>query len=78
MRAPGSGKTTLATRLPEQMPAVRLCPTSGWNASGLGVDLFDEGTRDRLERLFWEHAQRLLALGQSVILESGFLAALGP
>jgi predicted kinase len=38
----------------------------------LGVDLFDEQTRDRLERRFWEHAQDLLRLGQTVILEFGF------
>lgn len=38
----------------------------------LGVDLFDEGTRDRLERRFWAHAQELLRLGQAVILEFGF------
>ncbi|MBO0877433.1 MAG: AAA family ATPase [Pseudonocardia sp.] len=67
---PGSGKTTLATRLAEKIPAVRLCPDE-WMGR-LGVDLWDSDTRDRLERLFWEHAQRLLELGQSVILESGF------
>jgi predicted kinase len=67
---PGSGKTTLATRLAEKIPAVRLCPDEWMRC--LGVDLFDEDTRDRLEGLFWEHAQRLLALGQSVVLESGF------
>ena len=38
----------------------------------LGIDLFDEPTRDRLERRFWEHAQDLVRLGQSVILEFGF------
>ncbi len=67
---PGSGKTTLATRLAAELPAVRLCPDE-WLAD-LGIDLFDERTRERLEALFWRHAQELLALGQSVILESGF------
>ncbi|MGA5142327.1 AAA family ATPase [Streptomyces azureus] len=43
---PGSGKTTLATRLAREIPAVRLCPDE-WMAD-LGIDLFDERTRDRL------------------------------
>jgi len=67
---PGSGKTTVARRLADDVPAVRLCPDE-WMAQ-LGIDLFDEQTRDRLERLFWQLAQDLLRLGQDVILESGF------
>jgi predicted kinase len=66
---PGSGKTSVARRLADQVPAVRLCPDE-WMA-GLGVDLFDEGFRDRLEIRMWEHARELLRLGQNVILESG-------
>lgn len=69
---PGSGKTTLAKRLAGAMPAVRLCPDE-WMAD-LGVDLFDEGTRGRLERRFRVHARELLQLGQAVILEFGFWA----
>jgi predicted kinase len=67
---PGSGKTTMAKRLADEVPAVRLCPDE-WMTE-LGIDLFDEKTRLRLERLFWQLAQNLLRLGQSVILESGF------
>jgi len=67
---PGSGKTTVAKRLAEAVPAVRLCPDD-WMAE-LGIDLFDVATRVRLERAFWQLAQDLLRLGQSVILESGF------
>src|SRR5215813_1637700 len=67
---PGSGKTTMAKRLADEVPAVRLCPDE-W-MTGLGIDLFDTATRVRLERLFWQLAQNLLRLGQSVILESGF------
>jgi predicted kinase len=67
---PGAGKTTRAKRLAEQVLAVRLCPDE-WLES-LGFDLFDEAPRERLEALFWRHAQDLLRLGQSVILESGF------
>ncbi|AXI76330.1 AAA family ATPase [Peterkaempfera bronchialis] len=67
---PGSGKTTLAKRLAQEVPAVRLCPDE-WLA-GLGMDLYDEEVRDRLERQFWEHAGNLLRLGQNVVLEFGF------
>ncbi|WP_416973076.1 AAA family ATPase [Streptomyces sp. 4F14] len=67
---PGSGKTTLAKRLVREIPAVRLCPDE-WLAD-LGIDLFDEEARDRLERRLWEHAQDLLRLGQTVVLEFGF------
>lgn len=67
---PGSGKTTLAKRLADEIPAVRLCPDE-WLAD-LGIDLFDVQARDRLEKRFSQHAQELLKLGQSVILEFGF------
>lgn len=66
---PGAGKTTLARRLAAEVPAVRL-GADEWMAR-LGIDLHDEGMRDRLERLFWQLAQELLQLGASVILEFG-------
>lgn len=52
---PGSGKTTLATRIAETRPGVRLCPYDWMDA--LGVDLWDGDFRDGTERL-----QRQLAL----------------
>jgi predicted kinase len=67
---PGAGKSTLGRRLEREMRAVRLCPDE-WMGR-LGIDLWDEGVRERLEVLFWELAQDLLRRGQSVILESGF------
>ncbi|MEV4135857.1 AAA family ATPase [Dactylosporangium sp. NPDC049742] len=67
---PGAGKSTLARRIVAGRPAVRLCPDE-W-MEDLRIDLFDEDTRDRLERRFWVHAQELLRLGQTVVLESGF------
>lgn len=67
---PGSGKTTLAKRLAGRTPVVRLSPDE-WMAD-LGIDLFDVGGRDRLERRFWLVAQDVLRTGGSVILESGF------
>ena len=67
---PGAGKTTLARRLANEIPAVRLCGDE-WMES-LGFDPHDEAARDRIEVQFWRLAQDLLRLGQSVILESGF------
>lgn len=67
---PGAGKTTLAKQLAGSVPAVRLCPDE-WMAD-LAVDLFDADFRLRLERALWRHAQVLLRLGQSVVLEYGF------
>src|SRR5215813_1810636 len=66
---PGAGKTTLARRLAQEVPAVRF-GADEWMAR-LRVDLHDEEMRDRLEGLFWELAQELLRLGTSVILEFG-------
>lgn len=54
----------------ESTGALRLCEDE-WLAD-LGIDLFDEAARTRLERRFWALTQQLLALDQSVILESGF------
>lgn len=67
---PGAGKTTVAVELAERYPAIRLCPDE-W-LLGLRLDPHDVVLRDRLERLQWGQAQQLLALGTSVVLESGF------
>ena len=66
---PGAGKTTLARRLADELPAVRLCPDD-WLA-GLGVDLFDQEFRARLEPVLARHAHELLRLGVNVVLEFG-------
>jgi predicted kinase len=71
---PGSGKTTLARSLAEEIPAIRLC-TDEWQAA-LKVD-FKEGDRDNetfhdlLESQLWVHAQDIIRHGQSVIFEKG-------
>ena len=67
---PGSGKTTVARRLAAELSAVRLCPDE-W-LLGLGLDPFDGPARDRVERVLWAHAQELLALGATVVMENGF------
>lgn len=67
---PGTGKTTLATRLAGELRAVRLSPDE-WLA-GFGFDLFDDAARLRVERKLWRHALDLAALGVPVVLENGF------
>jgi predicted kinase len=67
---PGAGKSTLAREIAEGGLALRLS-VDEWMAH-LGFDLWDVLARDRIDGLFWQLAQQLLALGQSVILESGF------
>ena len=66
---PGSGKTMLAERLEAEYGAVRFCPDEWMHA--LGIDLFDERKRHELEQLQWRLTQRLLELGQAVVLEWG-------
>lgn len=67
---PGSGKTTLAKRLEAEHNALRLTADE-WMARIVG-DGYDEARRAAVEAVQWELAQRVLALGVSVILESGF------
>lgn len=67
---PGAGKTTLARRLAQELPAVRLCPDE-WMVD-LGFDRFDGRARDRVEQRLWLLAQELMSQGAVVILENGF------
>lgn len=69
---PGSGKTTLARQLAQQVRAVRVSPDEWKHA--LGIDYYDDEARVRLESRLWQLAQELLTLGQSVIMENGFWA----
>ena len=39
--------------------------------AALGVDLYDEAARERIEQLQWELAQRVLMLGATAIVEWG-------
>jgi len=65
---PGSGKTTLARQLAQEVRAVRLSPDEWKHA--LGIDYYDEEARVRLENRLWRLAQELLTLGQNVIMEN--------
>jgi predicted kinase len=67
---PGAGKTTLAKRLEQERPALRLTPDEWMTA--LRIDLFDESRRGAVEGLQWQVATSVLALGLDVILDWGF------
>src|ERR1035441_77550 len=69
---PASGKTTLARQLARKIPAIRL-DKDEWTTQ-LGVDVWDEEFRVRLEHQLWVLSRDLLAQGQSVILEWGHWA----
>ena len=66
---PGSGKTTLAKAIESTVDAIRFCPDEWMDA--LGIDLYDEESRARIEGLQWQLAQDLLSLGLTVIIEWG-------
>ncbi len=67
---PGSGKTTQARRLEREREPMRLTPDE-W-LDELGVDLFDEQFRDRLEGRFTRLGQQLVLAGVDVVLDFGF------
>ncbi|HKJ86098.1 MAG TPA: AAA family ATPase [Spirochaetia bacterium] len=66
---PGAGKTTQARLLEERLGAVRFSPDE-WIET-LGLDLYDEDRRERIEALQWKLAQRILRLGLIAIIEWG-------
>lgn len=66
---PGSGKSTRARALEDTADAVRFSPDEWMGA--LDIDLFDSQARGRVEGLQWQLTQRLLRLGQSVVIEWG-------
>lgn len=66
---PGSGKTSLARSLEASHRAVRFS-ADDWMLD-LGLDLYDAQIRSQIEQLQWELAQRLLVLGQEVVIEWG-------
>lgn len=69
---PGAGKTTLATRLAAERPAVRLSKDE-WHWA-LGSTPWDRELGDRLERQLSELAAELLRLGISVVIDFGLWA----
>jgi predicted kinase len=69
---PCSGKTTLAKKLQQELPAMRLTPDE-WMARVVG-DGYDEAKRAIVEAMLWEIAAQGLQLGINVILDYGFWA----
>src|SRR5579863_6768100 len=66
---PGSGKTTAALLLERQLGAIRLS-ADDW-MSELGINLWNEAVRARIESLQWKLTQQLLLAGLIVIVEWG-------
>ena len=66
---PGSGKTTVARELEREVGGVRLC-SDEWMTT-LGIDLFDQPGRVRVEALQQELIDVLLRAGVTVVYESG-------
>ncbi len=66
---PGSGKTTLAKRLESSLSAIRLSADDWMDV--LAANLWNEEARARVEALQWVFGQRLLSLGNVVIIEWG-------
>lgn len=66
---PGSGKTTRAKNLESRFGAVRFCPDD-W-LFDLGLDLYDEDRRSKIEALQWKLGQTFLNKGVSVVIEWG-------
>jgi predicted kinase len=69
---PGTGKTTLATRLAADRGAVRLTKDEWLWA--LGATPWDEPTREKVEHELWRLAQEILRLGLGVVLDFGLWA----
>ena len=66
---PGSGKTTHAKQVEQELRAVRFCPDEWMDA--LGIGLWDGESRERIEKLQWNLAQEILVLGHNVVIEWG-------
>ena len=77
---PGSGKTTLAKRLEQETPALRLT-VDEWMTPLYGASICDPNTLDRwnmaherVEKVQWQIAERAFLLGVNVILDFGVWA----
>jgi predicted kinase/GNAT superfamily N-acetyltransferase len=66
---PGSGKTSHAKQVEQALHGVRFCPDEWIEA--IGGSLWDSEARQRIEKLQWNIAQRILSLGRSVVIEWG-------
>ena len=74
---PGSGKTTLAKRLEEGLPALRLTADEWLHQLYPGISTPEAETgpfRDRVERIQWATALRALEFGCHVVVDWGLWA----
>ena len=78
---PGSGKTTLAKRLEQETPALRLTPDE-WMTPLYSSSICEPNTldrwneaHDRVEKVQWQIAERALLLGVNVVLDFGVWAS---
>ena len=73
---PCSGKTTLAQKLEQELPALRLTPDE-WHIGLFGQDAEEpehDARHSLIEAILWNIAGRVLELGTNVILDYGFWA----
>ena len=73
---PCSGKTTLAQKLEQELPALRLTPDE-WQIRLFGQDAEEpehDARHSLIEAILWNIASRALELGTNVILDYGFWA----
>ena len=73
---PCSGKTTLAQKLEQELPALRLTPDE-WQIRLYGQDAEEpehDARHSLIEALLWNIASRAMELGTNVILDYGFWA----
>ena len=73
---PCSGKTTLAQKLEQELPALRL-NLDEWHIRLFGQDAEEpehDARHSHIEALLWNIARRALELGTNVILDYGFWA----
>lgn len=67
---PGAGKTTLAKKLADEIPAIVMSPDQEMYEQG--ISFFDEQARARIEAEQWQKALKLALSGKTVVLENGF------
>lgn len=66
---PGSGKTTHAKKVEQNLHAVRFCADEWMNS--IGINLWEGDARHRIEKLQWNIARQVLSLGRNVVIEWG-------
>jgi len=66
---PGSGKTSHAKQIGQNLRAVRFCADEWMDA--MGINLWEAEARERIEKLQWKMAQEFLSLGHCVVIEWG-------